>query len=64
MSILDELPEYMRYAYKPLLDVFAEAEKEIAKEGLPTFGVDYAKDAVSTVVARQRNGLTMHVVNI
>ncbi|WOG83243.1 hypothetical protein DCAR_0102418 [Daucus carota subsp. sativus] len=45
MSILDELPEYMRYAYKPLLDVFAEAEKEIAKEGLPTFGVDYAKDA-------------------
>ncbi|KAL1831183.1 hypothetical protein ACET3Z_000834 [Daucus carota] len=45
MSIIDELPEYMRYAYKPLLDVFAEAEEEIAKEGLPTFGVDYAKDS-------------------
>nr|K4LMW2.1 RecName: Full=Sesquiterpene synthase 2; AltName: Full=Kunzeaol synthase STS2 [Thapsia garganica]AFV09099.1 sesquiterpene synthase 2 [Thapsia garganica] len=45
INILDQLPEYMRHAYKPLLDVFAEGEEEMAKEGLPTYGVDYAKEA-------------------
>nr|K4L9M2.1 RecName: Full=Sesquiterpene synthase 1; AltName: Full=D-cadinene synthase STS1 [Thapsia garganica]AFV09098.1 sesquiterpene synthase 1 [Thapsia garganica] len=45
ISILDQLPEYVRHAYKPLLDTFAEAEEEMANEGLPTYGVDYAKEA-------------------
>ena len=39
----------MGHAYKPLLDTFAEAEEMMAKEGLPTYGVEYAKEAVSVV---------------
>ncbi|XP_017239117.2 sesquiterpene synthase 2-like [Daucus carota subsp. sativus] len=45
ISVLDQLPEYMGHAYKPLLDTFAEAEEMMAKEGLPTYGVEYAKEA-------------------
>ncbi|KAL8149478.1 hypothetical protein AgCh_006474 [Apium graveolens] len=45
ISSLDQLPEYMRYCYQPILDVFAEAKEEIAKAGRPTYVIDYAKYA-------------------
>nr|BBO53955.1 sesquiterpene synthase 2 [Angelica keiskei] len=45
ISILDQLPEYMRFPYQVLLDVFAKAEEDMVKEAGPTHGFDYAKDA-------------------
>ncbi|KAK1386307.1 Germacrene D synthase [Heracleum sosnowskyi] len=45
ISTLDQLPEYMRLCYQSLLDVFAKAEEDMVKEGGPTHGFDYAKDA-------------------
>ncbi|XP_017238376.1 sesquiterpene synthase 2-like [Daucus carota subsp. sativus] len=50
ISILDQLPEYMQHVYKPLLDVFAEGEEVTAKQGLPTYRVDYAKKAFKRLV--------------
>lgn len=44
MRAIDELPEYMRHCYQPLLDVFAEAEEEMVKEGKPAYGFVYAKE--------------------
>ncbi|KAK1380669.1 (-)-germacrene D synthase [Heracleum sosnowskyi] len=49
ISTLDQLPEYMRFSYQALLDVFAKAEEDMVKEGGPTHGFDYAKDAFKTV---------------
>ncbi|XP_063945312.1 sesquiterpene synthase 2-like [Daucus carota subsp. sativus] len=45
MSCLDQLPEYMRHCYQPLLDIYTEAQEEIAKTGRPSYAVDYAIDA-------------------
>ncbi|KAK1357178.1 (-)-germacrene D synthase [Heracleum sosnowskyi] len=42
---IDQLPEYMRHCYQPLLDVFAQAEEESVKEGRPIHGFGYAKEA-------------------
>ncbi|KAL1802473.1 hypothetical protein DCAR_0934040 [Daucus carota subsp. sativus] len=42
---IDQLPEYMRHCYQALLDVFSEAEEEMVKEGRPTYGFGYAKEA-------------------
>lgn len=44
---IDELPEYMRHCYRPLLDAFAQAEEEMVKEGRPPYGFGCAKQAVS-----------------
>lgn len=43
---LDQLPEYMRHCYQPVLDVSAEAKEEIAKSGRPSYGIGYAINAV------------------
>lgn len=42
---INQLPEYMRHCYQPLLGVFAEAEEETVKEGRPAYGFGYAKEA-------------------
>lgn len=42
---MDFLPEYMKYCYKALLDVYEETEQEMTKEGR-SFCVNYAKDEV------------------
>jgi (-)-germacrene D synthase len=33
ISCLDDLPDYMKFLYKPLLDVYEEIEQEVKKEG-------------------------------
>nr|AMU19318.1 germacrene D synthase [Thapsia villosa var. laciniata] len=45
ISTIDQLPEYIKLCYRPLLDVFSEAEEEIEKAGRPSYGFGYAKDA-------------------
>ena len=41
----------MRYCYQALLDVFSEAEEEMVKEGRPTYGFGYAKEAVRVLIS-------------
>lgn len=41
----NQLPEYMRHCYQPLLDVFDEAKAEIANTGEPSDGIGYALNA-------------------
>ncbi|KAL1802498.1 hypothetical protein ACET3Z_031145 [Daucus carota] len=45
ISTIDQLPEYITLCYRPLLEVFYEAEEEIEKAGRPSYGFRYAKDA-------------------
>ncbi|KAK1401041.1 (-)-germacrene D synthase [Heracleum sosnowskyi] len=45
ISTIDQLPEYIRLCYRPLLDAFSKSEEEIEKEGRPSYGFLYAKDA-------------------
>lgn len=42
---MDVLPEYMKFCYEALLDVYAEAEQGLASEG-KSYRIDYAKEAV------------------
>ncbi|XP_050369625.1 (-)-germacrene D synthase-like [Argentina anserina] len=49
ISAMDELPEYMKVAYEALLDVYAEAEQELASEG-ESYHIDYAKEAMKRLV--------------
>ncbi|RVW37312.1 (-)-germacrene D synthase [Vitis vinifera] len=45
ISVIDQLPEYMRVCYRALLDVYSEIEEEMAKEGR-SYRFYYAKEAV------------------
>ena len=42
---MDFLPEYMKFCYQALLDVYDEIEQETTKEGR-AFCVNYTKDEV------------------
>ena len=50
MSALDQLPEYMRYIYRVLLEVYIDVEEELNKAGIPINRAQYAKDAVSILL--------------
>ncbi|KAK4484407.1 hypothetical protein RD792_006986 [Penstemon davidsonii] len=43
VSALDQIPQYMRYCYQALLDVYAEAENELDKTG-KSYCVNYAEE--------------------
>ncbi|KAL5055168.1 hypothetical protein RYX36_035850 [Vicia faba] len=49
MSCMDFLPEYMKFCYKALLDVYEEMEQEILKEGR-AFCVNYVKNEMIRLV--------------
>lgn len=55
ISSIDQLPEYMRHCYQPLLDVFDEAKAEIANTGEPSDGIGYALNAYKRVVIPPRS---------
>ncbi|KAK9209494.1 hypothetical protein WN944_001860 [Citrus x changshan-huyou] len=42
IGFIDTLPEYMKFIFKALLDIYREAEEELAKEGR-SYGIPYAK---------------------
>ncbi|XP_074324517.1 sesquiterpene synthase 2-like isoform X1 [Apium graveolens] len=50
ISTIDQLPQYMTHCYRALLNLFAEAEEDTVKEGGPTYGFGYAKDAFKRLV--------------
>ncbi|KAH9651336.1 alpha-humulene/(-)-(E)-beta-caryophyllene synthase [Citrus sinensis] len=41
IGLIDTLPEYMKFIFKALLDIYREAEEELAKEGR-SYGIPYA----------------------
>jgi hypothetical protein len=45
---MDFLPEYMKFCYKALLDVYEEMEQEMVKEGR-AFCVYYVKNEVNII---------------
>ncbi|GLT63809.1 hypothetical protein SLA2020_363430 [Shorea laevis] len=45
ITVIDQLPEYMKLVYQALLDVYSEMEAEVAKEGR-SYAVDYGKESV------------------
>ncbi|KAK9938417.1 hypothetical protein M0R45_015158 [Rubus argutus] len=45
ISAMDELPEYMKFCYEALLDVYAEIEQELASEGR-LYRINYAREAM------------------
>ncbi|XP_058735287.1 (-)-germacrene D synthase-like isoform X2 [Vicia villosa] len=49
MSCMDFLPEYMKFCYKALLDVYEEMEQEMVKEGR-AFCVNYIKNEMKKLV--------------
>ncbi|XP_050899978.1 (-)-germacrene D synthase [Lathyrus oleraceus] len=49
MSCMDFLPEYMKFCYKALLDVYEEMEQEMVKEGR-AFCVYYVKNEMKRLV--------------
>ncbi|KAJ9671956.1 hypothetical protein PVL29_025550 [Vitis rotundifolia] len=49
ISVIDQLPEYMRVCYRALLDVYSEIEEEMAKEGR-SYRFYYAKEAMKNQV--------------
>ncbi|CAI8617510.1 unnamed protein product [Vicia faba] len=49
MSCMDFLPEYMKFCYKALLDVYEEMEQEMLKEGR-AFCVNYVKNEMIRLV--------------
>ncbi|KAK7262668.1 hypothetical protein RJT34_30243 [Clitoria ternatea] len=49
ISCMDSLPEYMKFCYQALLDVFKEIEQEMDKEGR-AFCVIYAKNEMKRLV--------------
>lgn len=46
-SSIDQLSGYMKLCYQSLLQVYDEAEAEMAEAGRPLYGLSYAKEAVS-----------------
>uniref|UniRef100_A0A6M2EUJ3 Isoprene synthase, chloroplastic n=1 Tax=Populus davidiana TaxID=266767 RepID=A0A6M2EUJ3_9ROSI len=49
ISNIDHLPEYMKFFYKQLLDVYKEIETGLAEQGR-SYRVDYAKEAMKKQV--------------
>ncbi|GMH05819.1 hypothetical protein Nepgr_007659 [Nepenthes gracilis] len=49
ISLIDDLPEYMRIVYQALLDVYGEMEEEMLKEG-KSYQLYYAKEAMKALV--------------
>nr|BAP74389.1 delta-elemene synthase [Citrus jambhiri] len=49
ISAIDELPEYMKLCYRALLDVYSEAEKDLASQG-KLYHLHYAKEAMKNQV--------------
>ncbi|KAK7405099.1 hypothetical protein VNO78_06294 [Psophocarpus tetragonolobus] len=49
ISCLDDLPEYMKFSYKLLLNVFEEIEQETKKEGI-TYCVNYSIKELKKVI--------------
>ncbi|XP_052289130.1 (-)-germacrene D synthase isoform X1 [Citrus sinensis] len=49
ISAIDQLPEYMKLCYRALLDVFSEAEKDLAPQG-KSYRLYYAKEAMKNMV--------------
>lgn len=45
ISTIDALPDYMKFLYHAILDVFNEIEEQTAQEGRSHY-VQYAKEAV------------------
>nr|AZL40027.1 sesquiterpene synthase [Thapsia villosa var. laciniata] len=50
ISALDQLPEYMRYIYRIILEVYIEVEEELSKAGIPINRAQYAKDAMKEII--------------
>ncbi|GAY54792.1 hypothetical protein CUMW_159450 [Citrus unshiu] len=46
IGAIDTLPEYMKFIYKSLLDVYDKAEESLAKEGRSSYGVKYVKQTM------------------
>ncbi|KAH9651258.1 alpha-humulene/(-)-(E)-beta-caryophyllene synthase [Citrus sinensis] len=49
ISAIDQLPEYMKLCYRALLDVYSEAEKDLAPQG-KLYRLHYAKKAMKNIV--------------
>ncbi|KAI9186809.1 hypothetical protein LWI28_021191 [Acer negundo] len=49
ISAMDQLPEYMKYCYEALLDVYSENENDFACEG-KLYRLDFAKEAMKDLV--------------
>nr|AIO10965.1 TPS02 [Liquidambar formosana]AMD82310.1 trans-beta-guaiene synthase [Liquidambar formosana] len=49
INFLDQLPEYMKFVYQALLDVYAEIEEEMSKQAR-AYRVHYAKEAMKNLV--------------
>ncbi|KAK9209524.1 hypothetical protein WN944_001891 [Citrus x changshan-huyou] len=49
ISAIDQLPEYMKLCYRALLDVYSEAEKDLASQG-KLYHLHYAKEAMKNLV--------------
>ncbi|WOH16457.1 hypothetical protein DCAR_0936010 [Daucus carota subsp. sativus] len=50
ISALDQLPEYMRYIYRIILEVYIEVEEELSQAGIPLNRAQYAKDAMKEII--------------
>ncbi|GLU23522.1 hypothetical protein SLE2022_395200 [Rubroshorea leprosula] len=48
ISVIDQLPDYMKLFYQALLDIYSEIEKQVAKEGR-SYAVHYAKESMKGV---------------
>ncbi|KAH9803305.1 alpha-humulene/(-)-(E)-beta-caryophyllene synthase [Citrus sinensis] len=46
IGAIDTLPEYMKFIYKSLLDVYDKAEESLAKEGRSSYGVKYMEESI------------------
>lgn len=55
---MDFLPEYMKFCYKALLDVYEEMEQEMVKEGR-AFCVYYVKNEVNIINLQLFLGLVL-----
>ncbi|CAI9756949.1 unnamed protein product [Fraxinus pennsylvanica] len=58
LSLVDQLPPYMKYYYKALLDVYVEIEEELGKTG-KSYLVHYVIDEKTSTVGcymNQNNG--------
>lgn len=49
MSATDRLPEYMKFYYKALMDVYDEIEEELARKG-HLYRLSYAKQWVNVLI--------------
>ncbi|KAK9209547.1 hypothetical protein WN944_001914 [Citrus x changshan-huyou] len=46
IGAIDTLPEYMKFIYMSLLDIYDKAEESLAKEGRSSYGVKYVKQTM------------------